>query len=349
MAKIDDLASLAAAQTGDPEAFARLTEPYRRELLVHCYRMLGSVQEAEDLVQETMLRAWRRLDSFERHVSFRAWLYKIATNACLDALDRRRRRTLPARASPASDPRSLFAPPATETAWLEPLADEWLDEAAAGPEAHYSLHESVSLAFLVALQVLPPRQRVVLLMRDVLDFSASETAGILELTVSSVNSALNRARVTLARHYHANGREAARGLRRAPPVRDAVPAQLQAQLDQYVLAWETEDVARLIGLLKEDAALSMPPSPSWYRGREAIGAFLETFPFSSGARGRWQLRPAQFNGQPAFQLYLHDLATDQYRTIGLQVLTFAEAQIAEITVFLQPEFFAQFGFGNQGR
>ena len=161
--------NMRAARAGDQEAFSGLTEPYRRELRVHCYRMLGSLQDAEDLVQETLLRAWRRLDTFEPHGSFRGWLYKIATNACLDALDKRPRRILPAVAYPASDPQKMFALPITEPIWLEPFPDELLAEAGTSPEARYMAHESITLAFLVALQILPPRQRAVLIMCDVLN------------------------------------------------------------------------------------------------------------------------------------------------------------------------------------
>jgi RNA polymerase sigma-70 factor (ECF subfamily) len=317
-----ELNNLGTAQAGDHEAFSHLTEPYRRELLVHCYRMLGSLQDAEDLVQETLLRAWRRLHTFERHVSFRAWLYKIATNACLDMLDKRPERTLPAKAYPASDPRALFAPPITEPIWLEPFSDDLLDDDTTGPEARYTLHESITLAFLVALQTLPPRQRAVLVMRDALDFSASEVAGILDLTVSAVNSALHRARVTLANHYRANEHDTT--------TLQAVNASIRALLDQYLHAWEAGDVVKLIGLLKEDAALTMPPSPSWYYGKDSIRAFLETFPFSDATRGQWRLQPIRANAQPAFELYLRDPSTNHYRSVAVQVLTFDKERIAEI-------------------
>src|SRR5512132_4197697 len=195
---------LAAARKGDSQKFSELTEPYRRQLQVHCYRILGSLHEAEDMVQETMLRAWKRLDTYEGRASLRAWLYKIATNACLDALDQRRsRRLLPNQFGPAADPHTQISAPSPELVWLEPIPDEWLgDSSALNPEARYSESESVSFAFLTALQALPPRQRAVLILRDVLDFSANETAEVLELTVSSVNSALHRARATLSQNYH---------------------------------------------------------------------------------------------------------------------------------------------------
>ncbi|MGH2593237.1 MAG: RNA polymerase subunit sigma-70, partial [Anaerolineae bacterium] len=291
---------IAAARAGDQHEFSSLTEPYRRELQVHCYRILGSLQDAEDLVQETLLRAWRRIDTYEGRASLRAWLYKIATNACLDALDKYPRRALPATTHPISDPSQPPAPPAGEAGhvWLEPLPDDLLAESATGPEARYAMHESVTLAFLAALQVIPPRQRVVLILRDVLDWRASEVAELLDLTVSAVNSALHRARTTLARHYHTGGRDAMKMLRSED--------SLRALLDRYVHAWESADVDGLTALLKEDATLNMPPSPSWYRGRTAIQAFFASYLFSGDARGRWRLQATRANAQPAFALYQLD-------------------------------------------
>src|SRR5512135_202519 len=198
---------LAAARTGDQREFSRLTEPYRHELQLHCYRILGSLQDAEDIVQETLLRAWRRLDTYEERAPLRAWLYKIATNACFDALGKRPRRVLPTTHYAPADPRQPFAPPITDPIWLEPYPDDLIAEPEAGPEARYSLHESVSLAFLAALQSLPPRQRAVLILCDVLDWHASEAAQLLEITVPAVNSALHRARVTMRKNYHTRGRE----------------------------------------------------------------------------------------------------------------------------------------------
>jgi len=327
--------NLLAARANDRDAFARLTDPYRRELLVHCYRMLGSLQDAEDLVQETLLRAWRRLGSFQRHLSFRAWLYKIATNACLDTLDKRPRRVLPPGAYPAANPRAMFDPPVSESIWLEPLPDERWAAPTPSLEARYSATESVTLAFMVALQVLPPRQRAVLIMRDVLDFSAREVAESLALTVPAVNSALHRARVTLAAHYP-------RG--QPPAAASAYPdITLRGLLDQYVSAWEAADVGQLVALLKRDAILSMPPSPSWYRGREAIGAFMAGRPFSGQAHGRWRLQPRQANAQPAFELQ-ERASGGHYQMVGLQVLAVAGDRIASITLFLRPAFFEQFGF-----
>jgi RNA polymerase sigma-70 factor (ECF subfamily) len=298
--------------------------------------MLGSLQDAEDLVQETLLRAWRRLHTFQQNVSFRAWLYRIATNACLDMLGaspKRRERMLPAAAYPPADPREMFAPPATDAIWLEPLPDDLLDETATSPEAHYILRESISLAFLVALQSLPTHQRAILIMRDVLDFSANEAAAILNLTVSAANSALHRARVTMSKHYHNYGRDSLTG--------QGVNEATYALLERYVDAWETGDVGKLVTLLNDDATLSMPPSPSWYFGRDQIHAFLETFPFSGQASGRWRLQAASANAQPAFDLYGLDPSIGSYLPVGVQVLTVNQEQIAEICIFLKPEFFTR--------
>jgi RNA polymerase sigma-70 factor (ECF subfamily) len=333
---------LAAARQGDSQRFSELTEPYRRELQVHCYRILGSLHEAEDMVQETMLRAWRRLDTYEGRASFRSWLYKIATNACLDALDQRRsRRLLPNQCGPASDPHTQISPPSPELIWLEPIPDEWLEDISAiNPESRFTKSESISLAFLTALQALPPRQRAVLILRDVLDFSAHETADVLELTVSSVNSALHRARTTLSQNYH--GREQ-RG-----SIRSQTDERTQWLLDHFVKAWESADVAGLVALLKEDAALAMPPSPSWYQGREAIGTFVAGTVFADGgmfggkASNRWRLIRTNANAAPAFAIYQHTEG-NKYQAFGLHVLEWEDDWLSQITSFIEPSLPARFG------
>ena len=333
---------LAAAQNGDSNAFSELTEPYRRELQVHCYRILGSLHEAEDMVQETLLKAWKRLDSYEGRASFRAWLYKIATNTCLDFLDRRRsRRLLPVDVGPASDPELSIQPPATEITWLEPFPDEWLrDTSAVNPEARYSDLESISLSFMTALQYLPPRQRAVLILRDVLDFSAAESAEVLEITVSSANSALHRARVTLAQRYHGSEFE--------PSESPAHDERTQWLLDHFVRAWESADVAGLVALLKEDAMLAMPPSPSWYQGREAIRVFVagtvfgETGMFAGKAPGRWRLIATRANACPAFALYQRG-DQDEYQAFGLHVLGHDPDGLSSIFSFIDPSLPASFG------
>jgi len=330
---------LAAALQGNSQRFSELTEPFRRELQIHCYRILGSLHEAEDMVQETMLRAWKRLDTYEGRASFRAWLYKIATNACLDALDQRRsRRLLPFDTVPASDPLAAILPPTPEMTWLEPLPDEWLaDTNAIDPEARYSESESISLSFLTALQILPPRQRAVLILRDVLDFSAIETAEVLELTVSSVNSLLHRARRTLAENYQSE-----------PLTKPPSDEKTRWLLDCYVRAWKTADVAGLVALLKWDAIIAMPPSPSWYQGRNAIAKFSAiTFfgvngMFSGKAKNRWRLLPTRANGSPAFAIYQRS-EDNQYQAFGLQVLELNKDKIFRITNFIDPMLPVHFG------
>ena len=289
-----------------------------------------------------MLRAWKRLDTYEGRASFRSWLYKIATNACLDVLDQRRsRRLLPNQCGPAADPREQFAPPSPEFIWLEPIPDEWLEDVSAlNPEARYTESESVSLAFLTALQALPPRQRAVLILRDVLDFSANETADVLELTVSSVNSALHRARTTLSQNYRGRERQASN--------HSQTDERTQWLLDHFVKAWESADVAGLVALLKEDAALAMPPSPSWYQGREAIGIFVAATVFADNgmfagkAAQRWRLAPTRANGSPAFAVYQQS-ETNQYQAFGLHVLEVGGDWLSQITSFINPSLPARFG------
>lgn len=335
-----EIARVAAARRGNQHEFSSLTEPYRRELQVHCYRILGSRHEAEDLVQETLLRAWRRLDTYAGRAPFRAWLYKIATNACLDTLDsQRKRRLVPLQAGPASDPRAPILPPDLEAVWLEPIPDEWLAETVAGPEARYTVLESVSLAFLAALQGLPARQRAVLILSDVLDWPARDVAELLELTVSAVNSALHRARVTLAGHYHGQAPEVV-----ARPPTDERTRHL---LERYVQAWQNADVAGLVDLLKEDASFAMPPSPSWYSGRSPIGTFAAATVFADYgmfnglAKDRWRLRAVGANGQPAFALYQR--AGGSYEAFGLMVLTLMADQIADFICFVDPTLSTGFG------
>ena len=340
--KSEEAEHLAAARSGDAGQFSALTEPYRRELQVHCYRILGSLHEAEDMVQETMLKAWKRLDTYEGRASFRAWLYKIATNTCLDYLDQRRgKRFLPMEAIPASDPRQGILPPSPESTWLEPFPDEWLgDTSAINPEARYTDSESVSLSFLTALQVLPPRQRAVLILRDVLDFSANETAEVLEITVSSANSALHRARTTLAQRYH--GREP------QGSTTSLTDARTQWLLDHFVQAWETADVEGLVALLKEDAILAMPPSPSWYQGRQAIRifaaatVFAEDGMFSGQASGRWRLLQTRANASSAFAIYQR-AEGNEYQAFGIHALNHDADGLTQIISFIDPSLPSRFG------
>jgi RNA polymerase sigma-70 factor (ECF subfamily) len=338
----EELDRLEAARRGDSQQFGELTEPYRRELQVHCYRILGSLHEAEDMVQETMLKAWKRLETYEGRASFRAWLYKIATNTCLDYLDQQRsRRLLPMESIPASDPNQQILPPTREITWLEPFPDEWLsDKTATNPEARYSDSESISLSFLTALQVLPPRQRAVLILRDVLDFSAIETAEVLEITVSSTNSALHRARTTLSQRYHGKTPEGAS----ASPTDE----KMKSLLDRFVHAWETADVEGLVALLKRDAILAMPPSPSWYKGREAVRIFVATTIFADGgmfggkASHRWRLIPTRANASPAFVIYQRVNETE-YQAFGMHVLDLDLDGVTQIISFIDPSLPSRFG------
>jgi RNA polymerase sigma-70 factor, ECF subfamily len=336
MPQSDETRSLAAARAGNQDAFQGLTDPYRRELLVHCYRILGSVEDAEDMVQEALLRAWRRLESFEGRTSLRRWLYKIATNVSLDALDHRRRRTMPTSSHASADPRDPLPGPARDLFWLEPLPDTLIDSRPTfNPEARYEAHESVTFAFLAALQTLPGRQRAVLLLRDVIGWNASEVAETLGMTVVAVNSALQRARATLKKQHSRP---------RAAPRAQSDDPHMAALLSQYVAAWEAADSARLIALLREDAALTMPPLPAWYLGRAAIQLFLDTLLFSGQAYGRFHLTPTHANGCPAFALYQRDDA-GRYRSAALHVLTIAQGQIAQIDDFLalDDRLFSRFG------
>ncbi len=326
---------LAAARLGDSQRFSELTEPFRRELQVHCYRILGSLHEAEDMVQETLLRAWKRLESYEGRASFRSWLYKIATNACLDTLDQRRsRRLLPPQAVPATDPHMQIAAPSPEFVWIEPIPDEWLEDMSTpNPETRYTEYESISLAFLTALQTLPPRQRAALILRDVLDFSATESAELLDLTVSSVNSALHRARATLSQRYQTPQQKNDTNLQ--------ADEKTQSLLDRFVEAWESADVEGLVALLKADAIFTMPPSPSWYEGLEAVRSFTastvfaENGMFGGPAAGRWRLRRTNANGAPAFAIYQRT-ETGHYQAFGIHVIEHDGDEIAQVTSFIDP-------------
>jgi RNA polymerase sigma-70 factor (TIGR02960 family) len=325
---------LERARAGDGAAFRDLTDPYRRELQVHCYRILGSVQDAEDLVQETMLAAWRGLDGFEGRASLRGWLYRIATNRCLNALrDRGRRpRELPPPPEPPPEP-----PQPTrhaEPAWLEPYPDALLEgvpDRSPGPEARYETREAVALAFVAALQHLPPRQRAVLVLRDVLGFRAAEVAAILESSEPAVNNALQRARAAL------DARLPERDT--APAPRSAVEREL---VGRFADAFESGDVDRVVALLTDDAWLTMPPAPFEYQGPAAIAGFLSTVP-AGGALERFVLVPTRANTQPAFGCYLRDAHAPIAHAYGLMVLTLDGERISAITGFADTGVFPHFG------
>ena len=317
------------ARAGDEQAFRELTDPYRRELQLHCYRILGSLQDAEDLLQETLLAAWRGLDQFEGRSSLRAWLYRIATNRCLNALrDSGRRSPEPRRDLPR--PTRI-----SEPLWLEPYPDVLLEgvaDHAPGPEARYETKESVALAFVSGLQHLPPRQRAVLVLRDVLGFRAAEVAEMLDVSEASVNSALQRARAT-----HDARLPAARD--RAPLPRSATERELLASFAQ---AFEDGDIGRVVELLTDDALLTMPPQPLEYQGHEAIAEFL-TDRFATHQLQRVRLVDTRANCQPAFGMYIDDAQAPIGRYAGVIVLTLDGDRISALTRFGDSGFLPAFG------
>ncbi len=324
-------ATLARARAGDDEAFRELTDPYRRELQLHCYRILGSMQDAEDLVQETLLAAWRSLDSFEGRASVRAWLYRIATNRCLNALRARSRRPREVQAmddAPAPTRR-------TEPMWLEPYPDVLLEEMpdrSPGPATRYEARESVELAFIAALQHLPPSQRAAIVLRDVLGYRTAEVAEMLETGEIAVKGALQRARAALGTRLPAADRE------RAPRPNSARERQL---VGRFADAVESGDIDDVVALLTDDALLTMPPQPLEYQGHQAIAAFLRQ-------RGELRGRPLRVvatraNTQPAFGCYLPDPQAAIARPYGLLVLTLEADAVAAITWFTDTGVFRHFG------
>jgi RNA polymerase sigma-70 factor (ECF subfamily) len=326
--------SLSAARGGDRGAFGRLVEPYRGELHAHCYRMLGSYEDAEDALQEALLRAWRGLPRFEGRSSLRAWLYRIATNSCLRTIERRPKRVLPIDYGPAADPHDGLADPVSEPVWLEPYPDTNLGlEAPAGPEARYEQREGVELAFIAALQHLSARQRAVLILRDVLGFSARETAEVLDTTPVSVDSALQRAHKTVDARLPRQTQQ--------KTLRLLGDSELNRLVERYVAAWERNDIDAVVSMLTEDARMTMPPLPSWYSGRSQVAAFLRGYALADIKR--WQLIPTSANGQPALAGYLWDEQTGAFKPYCLYVLTLREGQIEEITAFVSPETFQSFG------
>ncbi len=323
-----------AALAGDPSAFEALTEPYRRELFVHCYRMLGSLEDAEDLVQETLLRAWRRLNTYEGRASFRAWLYKIATNACLDALDRRPRRSLPQTRFPASDAHAPLPAPISEPIWLEPFPDEFLAPIESTPEAHIEARESISLSFLVALQTLPPRQRCILILTDVLDWHAAELAEMLGISLPSVNSLLHRARLSLKKTYPAHLRDKSSAKPDDPATRSL--------LELYVHAWESADVDEIISLLTEETTFAMPPLPLWLQGRTAIRDFIATSLLGSKTGLQWRLKSIRASGGFGFAWYGQSEPGQNYQANTIQLISIVDKGITEIVSFLDPSLFRFF-------
>jgi RNA polymerase sigma-70 factor (TIGR02960 family) len=323
--------ALALARAGDENAFRELTDPYRHELQLHCYRIVGSTQDAEDLVQETLLAAWRGLDEFSERASTRTWLYRIATNRCIDWLRAGARR--PQSVAPMTD----FPEPSrvTEPVWLEPYPDvllEGIADQSPGPEARYETKETIALAFVAGLQHLPPQQRAVLVLRDVLSFPATEVADMLDTSEASVNSLLRRARAAFETRLPAAGRD------RVPLPNSRREREV---VGRFADAVETGDIDTVVALLTDDAWLRMPPQPYEYQGAAAIGQFLDDRAVRRGAPLR--LVPTRANGQPAFGCYFPAPHTEIARPYGLLVLTLAGNGIAEITWFSDSSVFPHFG------
>jgi RNA polymerase sigma-70 factor, ECF subfamily len=328
---------LQAARGGDEDAFRRLVEPSHRELHAHCYRMLGSVHDAEDALQDAMLRAWRGLPGLEARGRLRGWLYKIATNACLDAIGRRPKRVLPIDYGPPvaapTDPTETVSEPV----WLEPYPDGelGLEDGRAAPEARYERREAVELAFIAALQHLPPRQRAVLILREVLGFSAREVAEALGTTVASVNSALQRARRGIDERLPERTQQAT--------LRSLGDVRVRDLVQRFIDAFEAGDVDAILALLAEDATFAMPPYPDWCRGRDAIAASW-LMPAGPPPRLRYVMTSA--NGQPALGTYALSEG-GRHLPIALDVLTLRGELIADITAFRTPEIFSRFGLPAQ--
>jgi RNA polymerase sigma-70 factor, ECF subfamily len=317
---------LEAARAGDEGAYGQLLATYRGELHAHCYRMLGSVHDAEDALQEASLRAWRGLGRFEERSSLRSWLYTIATNTCLNQIARRPKRVLPIDYGPSTDPHDGLGLPISETVWVEPYPDETLgvEDGLASPDARFERRESLELAFVAALQLLPATQRAVLILREVLGYSAKEVAATLETTVASVNSALQRARKTIDDKLPERSQQ--------ETLRALGDEKLTEIVDAYMDALQRGDVPRVVSMLAEDAAWSMPPLPTWFGGIEGITGFLEFGPLSGA--WRWRHMRTRVNGQAAVGAYTWDEEEGAYLPFALDVLTFEGDRIKAVTAFI---------------
>jgi RNA polymerase sigma-70 factor, ECF subfamily len=327
---------VSAAIAGDEAAFTQLVERYRGELQVHAYRMLGSLEDAQDALQEAFFRAWNRRGTYRRESTFRAWLYRITTNACLRILERRPRRLVPYDAGPAAELGTRPVPPA-DLPWLQPYPDLLLDERPQ-PEDAVVARETIELAFLAAIQHLPPRQRAVLILRDALDWPADDTAAVLEMSLAAVNSALQRARATLKERLPEARLEWARA-------RDTEDAE-RSLLEKYVEAFERHDDRRLVALLREDVRLAMPPHPTWYDGREAVAAFLAGVAFAPGSEEH-RFVPTRANRQPAFGVYRGEGADP--RPFAINVVVIESGLVADMHFFKYPELFPAFGLPDSLR
>jgi RNA polymerase sigma-70 factor, ECF subfamily len=332
-------ALLKAACGGDEDAFRRLVDPHRAALHAHCYRMLGSVHDAEDALQDALLRSWSGLCRFHGRGAFRNWLYRIATNACLDALERRPKRVLPIDYAPPVGARGGEpGRPLAESLWVEPYPDETLgvETAYAAPEARYEQREAVELAFIAVLQHLPARQRAVLILREVLGFSAKEVSQTLGTTVASVNSALQRARRTLDERLPETSQQAT--------VRALGDERVREIVKSLADAFEQADIDAIVALLAEDVTFAMPPYEEWYLGREAV---TDSWLMPGVAPGRLRCLPTRANGQPALGAYAFDPERDLFLPIALDVLTLRGGEIAEVIAFRTPEIFPHFGLPDR--
>jgi RNA polymerase sigma-70 factor (ECF subfamily) len=317
---------LEAARGGDEDAYNRLVERHRGELQAHCYRMLGSVHDAEDALQETLLRAWRGLSGFEGRSSLRSWLYRIATNTSLNLIEKRPKRMLPIDYGPAADPHGGPGEPVVESVWMEPYPDEslGLEDGYAAPEARYERREAVELAFIAALQHLPARQRAVLILREVLGFSAQEVAESLETTVASVNSALQRARKAVEDRLPEQSQQAT--------LRTLGDERVSEIVESYVEAWQRDDVDSVVAMLTEDATFAMPPLRTWFGGRDAIAVFLAGWPLSG--QWRWRQVRVRASGQEALAFYTWDPEEESHLPFALNVLTLRGERISDVTAFV---------------
>ncbi len=310
--------------------FDKLADPYRQELLTYCYRMLGSIDDAEDQVQETLLRAWRGYGDFEGRSSLRTWLYRIATNACLRAIETRGKRPLPSGlGAPAEDPEGPLAAISTEIAWLQPVPDALVTGGPADPAAVVTARASLRLALIAALQYLPPRQRAVLILRDVLGWHAAEVAALLDISATAANSVLQRARAQLAQVTPAED-----------DMREPSDPASRKLLDRYATAFETADIVALTELLREDATFEMPPQPYWFAGRDMIVAFLRSRVLTEA--GRFLLFPTAANGQPAFAVYQRG-SDSSYLAHGIQVPTMDAASVTRVVSFNDARLVTTFG------
>lgn len=318
---------LEAAKAGEEEAFGELLAPHLGELRRHSYRMLGSHHDADDALQDVLLKAWRALPRFDGRSSLRSWLFRITTNTCLNMIERNPRRVLRLEGTPSSDPTVSPGAPTSESAWLGPVPDDLVDDESDQPDIRYQGSESVELAFVAALQHLTPGQRAVLVLREVLGFSGAETAAMLDTNAASVYSLLQRA------HQAVDDRLPA--VSQQQTARQLGDDRMQDIVTRYVTAWESADVHALAAMLAQDAVMTMPPRPTWFAGREAIRTFVSREPMALSSR--WRLTPTRANGQPAFGCYMRTPDQQRYQLHALHVLTLrTDGSIAEITAFLDP-------------